>query len=231
MLIVGSAGNEGNKEWGKVTMPGDSKKMLTIGAVSLDSTVATFSSHGPTLDGRIKPDLVSIGRMTATVGQNGLIEYTNGTSFSSPFLTGLIGSLWSINPKLNRNELIGIVKKSAHQFQCPDSILGYGIPDFKIAFQNVLKTLKQEENYAINGLMKVSMTDSCLMVVGLNEPKYNSHSYSLRILNEKGEVILDENFESYDYVFTLSDTIKKENNELFVVVESPFEQLTLRLRI
>ena len=69
------------------------------------------------------------------------------------------------------------------------------------------------------------------MVVGLNEPKYNSHSYSLRILNEKGEVILDENFESYDYVFTLSDTIKKENNELFVVVESPFEQLTLRLRI
>ena len=31
-----------------------------------------------------------------------------------------------------------------------------------------------------------------------------------------------------DYVFTLSDTIK-ENNELFVVVESPFEQLTLRL--
>src|SRR5699024_5908236 len=87
MLIVGSAGNEGNKEWGKVTMPGDSKKMLTIGAVALDSTVATFSSHGPTLDGRIKPDLVSIGTMTATVGQYGLIEYTNGTSFSSPFLT------------------------------------------------------------------------------------------------------------------------------------------------
>lgn len=231
MLIAGSAGNEGNKEWGKITMPGDSKKMLTIGAVALDSTVATFSSHGPTLDGRIKPDLVSIGTMTATVGQNGLIEYTNGTSFSSPFLTGLIGSLWSINPKLNRNELIDIVKKSAHQYQYPDSIMGYGIPDFKVAYLNVLKTLKQEDNDATNDLIRVSLTDNKLMVIQLNDPKYDFHSYSLRLLNEKGELILDENFESYDYVFIVSDTIKKENSELFVVVQSPFEQLTLRLRI
>ena len=59
-------------------------------------------------------------------------------------------------------------------------------------------------------------------------PKYDFHSYSLRLLNEKGELILDENFESYDYVFIVSDTIKKENSELFVVVQSPFEQLTLR---
>ena len=231
MLIVGSAGNEGNKEWLKITVPGDSEKMLTIGAVTLDSTVTSFSSHGPTVDGRIKPDLVSIGSMTVTIGQTGLISYTNGTSFSSPFLTGLIGSLWSVNPQLNRNELIDIVRQSAHQFQRPDSILGYGIPDFKIAYQNVLRTLKKQENGIINELMQVSMIEKESMIIALNEPQYDAHSYSLRVLNKDGNTIISEKFDSSEYIFTISEAIREENDELFVVVQSPFEQLTVRLKI
>ena len=231
MLVVGSAGNEGNKEWLKITVPGDSEKMLTIGAVTLDSTVTSFSSHGPTVDGRIKPDLVSIGSMTVTIGQTGLISYTNGTSFSSPFLTGLIGSLWSVNPQLNRNELIDIVRQSAHQFQRPDSILGYGIPDFKIAYQNVLRTLEKQENGIINELMQVSMIEKESMIIALNEPQYDAHSYSLRVLNKDGNTIISEKFDSSEYIFTISEAIREENDELFVVVQSPFEQLTVRLKI
>ena len=231
ILVVGSAGNEGNKEWLKITMPGDSKKMLTIGAISLDSVVTSFSSHGPTIDGRIKPDLMSVGSNTITIGQTGLISYTNGTSFSSPFLTGLIGSLWSVNPQLNRNDLIDIVRQSAHQFQRPDSILGYGIPDFEMAYQNVLRTLKQQENGVINDLMQVSMIEKESMIIELNEPQYDAHSYSLRILNKDGNTIVSEKFDSSEYLFTISEAIREENDELFVVVQSPFEQLTVRFKI
>ena len=231
ILVIGSAGNEGNKAWLKITVPGDSKKMLTVGAVSLDSAITSFSSHGPTADGRIKPDLVSVGRMTVTIGETGLIDFTNGTSFSSPFLTGLIGSLWSVNPQLNRNELIDIVKESAHQFHKPDSIFGYGIPDFGIAYQKVLKTLKLESNKAESDLMKVSVTKNNFLTIELNDPKYEPHSYSLRVLDENGDTILSDSFESLDYLFTLPDNIKEENSELYVVVESPFEQSMLRLKI
>lgn len=231
MLVVGSAGNEGSKPWLKVTMPGDSEKMLTIGAAALDSTIASFSSHGPTIDGRIKPDLVSIGRMTVTVGQTGLVSFNNGTSFSSPFLTGLIGSLWSVNPQLNRNELINIVRRSAHQFHSPDSIFGYGIPDFKIAYQDVLKTLKQVENNAVTELMQVSITDAGFIVIALNESQYEINKYSLRILNESGDTVLSEIFESTDYLFSLTDAIKKENTELYVVVQTPFKINTVRLKL
>lgn len=231
MLVVGSAGNEGNKPWLKITVPADSEKMLTIGAIALDSTIANFSSHGPTRDGRIKPDLVSVGRMTVTVGQTGEIGYTNGTSFSSPFLAGLIGSLWSVNPQLNRNELIDIVRRSAHQFHSPDSIFGYGIPDFQIAYQDVLKTLRIENKKAVNDMMQVSVTDKGFLTVALNEPNYQPHSYALRILDEKGNLLLSEQFESSNYVYTLSDVLKEENSELYIVVQSPFAQSTLRIKI
>ena len=231
MLIVGSAGNEGNKAWRKITVPGDSKKMLTIGAIGTDSTIAAFSSMGPTADGRIKPDLVSVGRATLTIGQRGVIGYTNGTSFSSPFLTGLIGSLWSVNPKLNRNELIEIVRSSSHQFHAPDSIFGYGIPDFKIAYDRVLKTLKQERGKASAELMNVSISDKGVLMVELNEPNYLPSSYMVRILDENGELLITKSFESSDFTYNLSEQQKRENKELFIIVQSPFNQNNLRLKI
>lgn len=229
MLIVGSAGNEGNKAWEKITMPGDSKKMLTIGAIGTDSMVATFSSRGPTADGRIKPDLVSVGRATLTIGQNGRVGYTNGTSFSSPFLAGLIGSLWSVNPKLNRNELIDIVRSSSHRFHSPDSIFGYGIPDFKIAYDRVLKTLKQETENATAELMHLSVKEGIVTVV-LTDPEYQPHSYSVRILNEKGDLLVHKEFETSTVSYTLTDE-QQENDHLFIVVQSPFRQNTLRIKI
>ena len=231
MLIVGSAGNEGNKDWGKITVPGDSKKILTIGAISLDSTIASFSSRGPTADGRIKPDLVSIGIDAITISQNGLIGRTNGTSFSSPFLTGLIGSLWSVNPQLNRNQLIDIVRSSGHQFNKPDTIFGYGIPDFKIAYQAVLKTLKQESDSTTTGTIGVSKNDNNFLRIALNDPMFEQHSYSIRILDEEGNTIVTEELNMSEYVFELTKMVRERNNELFIVVQSPLTQKTIRYKI
>lgn len=231
MLIVGSAGNEGNKPWAKITVPGDAERMLTIGAIALDSTIAPFSSIGPTADGRIKPDLVSIGSETVTVGKDGVVSYKNGTSFSSPFLAGLIGSLWSVNPQLNRTKLIDIVRRSANQFHYPDSVFGFGIPNFEIAFDEVLQTLKQEKNHVSSELVELTVTDNGCLIVTLREPEFNVPEYSLRILNEKGETIVTDIFEADDYTFTLSKQLKKENEELYVVVQSPFKQNVIRLKI
>jgi subtilisin family serine protease len=90
MIIVVSAGNEGNKPWQKSTPPGDAKNVIAVGAIGTDSIIAPFSSYGELADGRIKPDLVSIGRGTITINQFGEVVRTNGTSLSSPFLAGLI---------------------------------------------------------------------------------------------------------------------------------------------
>jgi hypothetical protein len=142
MIIVVSAGNEGNKPWQKSTPPGDAKNVITVGAVGTDSIIAPFSSHGEMADGRIKPDLVSVGKGTITIGQFGVIGRTNGTSLSSPFLAGLIASLWSINPDLHREELIDIIFKSSDRNLSPDPVYGKGITDFSKAMNEVLKTVE-----------------------------------------------------------------------------------------
>ena len=80
-------------------------------------------------------------------------------------------------------------------------------------------------------MIRVSFSDKNSILIALNEPKFDFHSYSFRILNEDGDTVLSDNFESSDYVYTLLETIKKENYELFIVIQSPFEQLTVRLKI
>ena len=119
--------------------------IIAVGAVGADSIIASFSSHGAMADGRIKPDLVSVGKQAITIGDDGTIGRTNGTSLASPFLTGLIASLWSVNPALHRSELIDIIKRSSDRYANPDSIYGYGIPNFQKALIETQKTLVLEE--------------------------------------------------------------------------------------
>ena len=142
MIIVVSAGNEGNKPWQKSTPPGDAKNVIAVGAIGTDSIIAPFSSYGELADGRIKPDLVSKGGGTITINQFGEVVRTNGTSLSSPFLAGLIASLWSINPQLHRTELIDIILRSSDRYMSPDPVYGQGITDFSKAMNEVLKTIK-----------------------------------------------------------------------------------------
>ena len=96
-------------------------------------------------DGRIKPDLVSVGKQAVTIGEDGTIGRSNGTSLASPFLAGLIASLWSVNQELHRSELINIIKSSSDRFENPDTIYGYGIPNFQKALVEVLKTIEFKE--------------------------------------------------------------------------------------
>lgn len=142
MIVVVSAGNEGNKPWQKSTPPSDAQNVIAVGAVGTDSIIAPFSSFGEMADGRIKPDLVSVGRSTIVIDQAGRIVRSSGTSFASPFLAGLIASLWSINPELHRSELIDILLRSSDRYSSPDLVYGNGITDFNKAMNEVLETVE-----------------------------------------------------------------------------------------
>jgi hypothetical protein len=131
IIAVISAGNEGANSWKYITAPSDADSILTVGAISATKQIASFSSRGPTADGRIKPDVVAVGQGTAT--QSGI--YGNGTSYSAPVITGLTACLWQACPNKTNFQIMEAIKKSATQYQTPDTIIGYGIPDFKKALQ------------------------------------------------------------------------------------------------
>lgn len=132
MLLVNSAGNSGMGPWKKITVPADADNILTVGAVTPDEPhrIAPFSSVGPTQDNRVKPDIVAVGAPVWLVNGRGVIMQDMGTSFSTPIVCGLMACLWQALPQLSVADLISIVRQSAHNHDHPDSVYGYGVPNF-----------------------------------------------------------------------------------------------------
>ena len=134
ILIVTSGGNEGNGEWEKITFPSDANDILTVGSITSDKEKSNFSSVGLTADFRIKPDVVALGSRVCAIGSSGQVQYTNGTSFSTPIIAGMAACLWQAFPLLKNTEVIELIKESSSQYRKPDAQLGYGIPDMFRAY-------------------------------------------------------------------------------------------------
>lgn len=129
MLVFNSAGNSGNSPWEKITAPADGDSVIAVGAVDVFGQHASFSSYGPSADGRVKPDLCATGRDAAYVHPDGSIRTGNGTSFSSPILCGAATSLWSAHPDQPAWAIRRALIESASQWAAPDTVRGFGIPD------------------------------------------------------------------------------------------------------
>lgn len=92
-LVVYSAGNTGDYGMNTNGIPANSKNSISVGASFLEdpNTLASFSSRGPTSDGRTKPDLVAPGVdiESAWSGQNCGVGVKSGTSQAAPYVAGL----------------------------------------------------------------------------------------------------------------------------------------------
>ncbi|MCQ2313498.1 MAG: S8 family serine peptidase [Paludibacteraceae bacterium] len=131
ILVCNAMGNEGNKEnWKYLTAPADADSILSVGAVGVDSTIAAFSSYGPSADGRVKPEACAVGYQTVIVNPStGLMRKGNGTSFACPLIAGLSACVWSAHPDETAMQIRQRIINSAHKLDNPDDRYGYGIPD------------------------------------------------------------------------------------------------------
>ena len=131
ILCVCCAGNDANNfEDGGLLTPGDAFGALTVGAVDAQGEIATFSSHGPTYDGRIKPDLCAMGVATYYAGNSqGAYRTGSGTSLATPLIAGAAALLLESRPMLTPAEIITELKRYADRAQNPDNRYGWGIPD------------------------------------------------------------------------------------------------------
>lgn len=134
IIVCVSAGNEAMNEWHYIGRPADAKGILAVGAIDKDSLYAPFSSTGPSYDQRVKPDVASVGWNTIVMSPGDSIIPGNGTSFASPVIAGLSACLWQALPQKSAIEMMDIIRQSAHQYNAPDSLMGYGIPNFYQAY-------------------------------------------------------------------------------------------------
>lgn len=115
--------------------PGRLSEYPTIGPLSI------FSSKGPTRDKRIAPDVAAPGELIASalsshlteglgyerpgVVQGGGYQLMQGTSMSAPHVTGIVALMLEVNPNLDYNQVVNILKSTARS----DGFTGTGLPD------------------------------------------------------------------------------------------------------
>ncbi|HQQ98487.1 MAG TPA: S8 family peptidase [Cyclobacteriaceae bacterium] len=139
IIVVVSAGNEGQSAWRYITSPADADGIIAVGAVNTTGAKAGFSSVGPTADGRIKPDVMAMGVNTQVILPNAQPGTNSGTSLASPIVAGLMAGMLQAFPEHKPGELIEAVKISARQGNKPDNSFGFGIASYTAA-SNYLKS-------------------------------------------------------------------------------------------
>ena len=211
ILVVSSAGNEGFSAWKYIAAPADADSILSIGAVTPEEDIAFFSSLGPTYDRRIKPDVCAMGMPATVSGSNGSISASNGTSFSGPIMAGMVACLWQAHPELNNMQIIDAVKRSANRYSQPDTIYGYGIPNFYAA--HIYLNTSGSINESIDNLLNIfpnpfkEYFNIELFVRNINLP-YNS---KVEIYNLAGKKVLETSISSKLNNYSVTKVNETEN--------------------
>jgi serine protease AprX len=137
ITVVTAMGNERAAPWHYLIAPADADSVISVGAVDLAGNLTSFSSVGPTYDGRIKPDVVALGYHTAAASYADSTGYVlaNGTSLSTPLIAASAALLAQAHPDWSPIQIRQALRNSADQAFAPDTLRGWGLPDVLAALQ------------------------------------------------------------------------------------------------
>ena len=157
MLIINSAGNEGTTDWKMIAFPGDADSVLTVGAIDSKLGVRTdYSSYGPSKRLSVKPNVTAVGNVFWYADRS--LKMLEGTSFSTPLVTGYAACVLQNQPYLKPMSLIDTIQKTASLYPYFDYSHGYGVPRATLYFNE--DTVKGEKptiellkspNYLVDG--------------------------------------------------------------------------------
>ncbi len=203
MLVCVAAGNEGAKPWKYISTPSDADSAFCIASVDLSGNVAASSGYGLATDMRVKPNIASVGVNAKYIKTNGTISTGGGTSYATPQIAGLATCLWQAFPTKTNWEIKTAIEQSASQYLTPDKRIGYGIPDFKKAYQLLASTTAIKNNF---------LDDDFLVF-----PNPTSQSFSI---NNNGFATI-EHIQLFDYSGRMTLAFNAISSNIFDISQLP----------
>ncbi len=128
VLVCTASGNGGQSDPPSLNAPSDADSILSVGALDVNDSIAGFSSNGPTVDGRIKPDISAPGVAIATMSPGNDIIYDNGTSLATPLVAGACALIKQAHPEASAQQIRKAVITTgiAYPDPVPNNVYGYG---------------------------------------------------------------------------------------------------------
>jgi hypothetical protein len=183
MLVVNSAGNSGSSSWRYVGAPADGYQVLSVGAVDGDAEIWGSSSHGFPWSDDVKPDVVARGSGTYVASASfDAVGPGSGTSYSGPVIAGMSACLWQANPNLSPFMIKQAIYFSADKFNNPDTLYGYGLPNFEEAL-NILGINNQESSSKLLVAPNPTADQFELIIEDINSP------LSWKLYNTRGQIM------------------------------------------
>jgi serine protease AprX len=224
VVVCNAAGNEAGNSWHYLITPADADSIVTVGAVSSSKIYASFSSVGPTSDGRIKPDVASQGVSTYCAVPPGKVSSYgsfNGTSLATPLVAGVAAMILSAHPELTPVQVRDALRNTASNASTPNDSIGWGIIDaYKAVLYNGLVigtdpeiALTSDSNYSV-GMFVVSNNPIVKDSVKLFYTTNNGASYS-SVPMTVSEVV-DSSTQSGKYIGIISSVDSASNINFYV---------------
>ena len=191
IIVCNSMGNDGDKTWKYLGSPADADDILSVGAVTSSASPSFFTSFGPSSDFRIKPEVCAMGTATAIVNTSGASSSGNGTSYSTPVITGMMACyLQYIKSNFSAksiSDIIESVKKSTSDYSNPTSQMGYGIPDFQKASILITVLDMEKESSLKNYKIIYNKANQSIQVDNLQNTNHNIAQ--IQLINQIGQIV------------------------------------------
>lgn len=184
IAIYIAAGN--NAVSAQIGTPGSAEDAITVGALDKDTSIAVYSSQGPTEEGRIKPNMAYMGSSIMSVQANSVDQYVafSGTSMATPGAAGVGALMLQANPNLSPFDIRNIMQEQATYRQC--HYMGANEP----CAEDLIPKNRQNNVY---GHGHVNALESVLEAAEYNQQWSFNRNITLTLtnqLNENGNVVL-----------------------------------------
>ncbi|MDB5051932.1 MAG: C-terminal target protein [Fibrobacteres bacterium] len=139
VLVSVSMGNDGAKDasgFPSLSTPADADSILAVGIADAFRQRCSYSSTGPSVDGRVKPDVMSLGIagncLVAVADPGSAVaasEAAGGTSFAAPVLAGIGTLMRQLRPELSAEDIRQALITTADHYAHPNGEVGHGVVD------------------------------------------------------------------------------------------------------
>lgn len=204
IVVLNSAGNEASLGTPNTLIaPADGFNVIAVGAVDSFGIRSSFSSYGPSFDGRIKPEVMAMGTAVKVASATLTTGYSraSGTSFSCPLAGGVAALVLSAHPSLTPPQVREAMMRTASRAKNPDNYYGYGILNATAAVdyfkpyvvhtpisgyqlntpQTIIVTINSVINLKLDSCRIIFGTDGLLTNSALLQPTGNLNEYSALI--------------------------------------------------